>query len=212
MGHMTNDSAFEDFFEPRMMTCPKVSLTDPQIKLVRDFVARLWQSKIAEYPWDAENIIDRNVIGRLCEYALLAIYRKEAYFDDSIGKSTNYTTPDLWQSPRHKRQLPDPRIPADVKGSRFGNTPLIEKELKSVVIDGVRHLCPNIICVSDFRNVWFLGIASPKVLKECSSTSLIKNANNGKKTAFYGADKLVPVPKTWEELQAVCTNLLEKGS
>lgn len=210
MGTMTNTDAFGTYFEPRMLTCPRVTVSPQQYKFVEDFVARLWARKIKEYPWDAKNIIERNIIGRLCEYAFLSAYRQEAYFDDSIGQSTSYTTPDLWHSPPHKKKLPDPLIPTDVKGSRFGNTPLIEKQLKSVVIDGVRYLCPDVICVSDYKSVWILGIASPTVLKTCSSVDLIKNANNSRKTAFYGADKLVPVPKTWDELREVCKGLLEK--
>jgi hypothetical protein len=212
MDTMTNASAFQDFFEPRLLTCPRVTVGQSQYKFVEDFVSRLWKDKIDEYPWDAKNIIERNIIGRLCEYAFLSAFRKEAYFDDSIGKSTDYTTPDLWHSPRHKKQLPNPLIPSDIKSSRFGNTPLVEKQLKSVVVNGVRHQCPNIICVSDYKTVWFLGIASPTILKTHSTVALIKNAKNDRKTAFYGADKLVAIPPTWDELRKTCEGLLEKST
>lgn len=206
---MTNESAFQRFFEPRMASCPKFELTDSQIETVRKFVARLWQRKIDEYPWDAKNIIERNMIGRLCEYGCLSYYGKSDYFDDSIGNSKDYHFPDLWNSPRNKKQLPDPRIPADIKGSRLRNTPLVQ-DRKIINLDGVRCLYPIVICVSDFKSVWILGIASPEVVYKYSSETLIKNANNKEKTAFYGADKLIDVPSTWDELREVCKSLVTK--
>ena len=209
-----NETMFERNFRPRMEKCPKVTLTEQQMKFVRDFVARLYKRKIDEYPWDAKNIIDRNVIGRMCEYGFLGGYGKADYFDDSFGHSTEYDAPDLWQSPKHKRHLPDPRIPVDIKGANVErrNTPLIEKEQKVVAINGIRYRCPEVICLGDLVSgeVWILGIASPEVLTTYSSESLIKNANNNKKTAFFGADKLVDIPKTWEELRTVCNSLLAK--
>ena len=206
---MTNESAFERFFEPRMETCKRIDLTEPQIESVRKFVARLWQRKIDEYPWDAKNIIERNMIGRLCEYGCLAHYGKPEYFDDSIGNSKDYHFPDLWNSPRNKTQLPDPRIPADIKGSRLMNTPLVQ-DRKIIELEGVRCVYPLIICVSDFKSVWILGIASPEVVYKYSSETLIKNANNKDKTAFYGADKLIDAPNTWNELREVCKSLVIK--
>ena len=211
---MTNESVFSQFFEPRMSKCPKVRLTDQQMKFVHDFVARLWQRKIQEYPQDAKNIIERNIIGRMCEYAVLGGYGKTEYFDDSIGYSTEYETPDFWLTPKHKRHLPHPYIPVDVKGSNAAhrNTPLVEKQLKMIEINGCRYNCPDLMCLgnSTTGEVWMLGIASPEILKTHCTTSLIKNANNSKKTAFFGGDKLIDVPKTWDELRTLCTSLLVK--
>lgn len=206
---MTNESAFARFFEPRMATCPKITLDEEQIKIVQDFVAQKWKRKIQEYPHDAKNIIERNIIGHLCEFGLLTYFGKAEYFDDSIGDSWDYHYPDLWNSPKNKQYLSSPKIPADIKGSRLKNTPLVQDH-KVIVLDGVKCLYPIVICVSDYKTVWILGIASPEVVYKYSSETLIKNANNPDKTAFYGADKLIDIPKTWDELRTACKSLVTK--
>jgi len=211
----SNEEAFARFFEPRMTTSPKVVLDSSQMKIVRDFVALVHQRKIREYPSDAKQIVDRHVIGKMCEYGVLGGYNKTEYFDDSIGDSWDYNTPDLWKSPVHKTHLPDLRIPAEIKSCnlRSRNVPLVEKSPIKITIDGSRYTCPYIICIGDHitGTVWIIGIASPDVLIQNSHISLIKNAKNDRKTAFYGADKLIPVPKTLDELREVCKSMMKKA-
>lgn len=206
---MSNDEAFLKFFGPRMKTAPKISVPEDNMVEMREFVARKWQRKIQEYPQDSKNIIDRNVIGVLGEYAVLSYYGKTEYLDTSIGDSREYQDPDLWKSPKNKVHLTDPKVPVDIKTSRIGNVPLVKKGHKTVVLDGIRCQCPNIICVSNFKEVWLLGIASPQTLRKFVNDALIKNANNPDKTAFYGGDQLEDLPTTWEELRDKCKALVE---
>ena len=207
---MSNEDAFLKFFGPRMKTAPKITVPSDQMEIMRKFTEQKWKRKIQEYPQDARNIVDRNVIGILGEYAVLAHYGKTEYLDTSIGDSREYQAPDLWDTPKNKPTLPNPRIPVDVKTSRIGNVPLVKRGHKTVVLDNVTCQCPNIICVSNFKDVWLLGIASPTTLRKFVNDALIKNANNPDKTAFYGGDQLEDMPKTWEELRERCKALVEK--
>ncbi len=206
---MNNEDAFIKYFGPRMRTSVKVEVPMEKMEGLREFVARKWQRKIKEYPQDARQIVDRNIIGILGEYAVLQHYGKTEYLDTTVGDSWEYQDPDLWKSPKDKVRLPDPKIPVDIKTCRIGNVPLIKRGHITVTLDGVRCQCPNIICVSDFKNVWILGVASPSILRTYVDDALIKSANNPDKTAFFGADYLEPLPKTWDELRDVCNKLKE---
>lgn len=192
-----------------MKTSVRIDIAPDTMEHLRDFVARKWQQKIKEYPQDARQIVDRNIIGATGEYAVLKHYGKVEYLDTSIGNSWDYQDPDLWKSPKNKPTLPDPKIPADIKTCKIGNVPLVKRGHITVNLDGVRCQCPNIICVSDFKSVWILGIASPTILKTCVDDSLIKSARNPAKTAFYGADQLETLPETWDGLRDACDKLKE---
>lgn len=200
---------FGQFFQPQMEISPRITLTDEMKEIARKFVKVKWRRKIAEYPHDAEQIIERNISGAYGEIVLYYVYGKPEYFDNSIGESLDYNTPDMWESPKNKKHLPNLRIPADIKTTQYGNVPLISRNIPNK-LDGISYYCPNIICVTNFESVWILGIASPSVLREYSDTNLIINADNPKKTGFFGGDHLIRVPSTIQELKEICDNLKER--
>jgi hypothetical protein len=210
---MTNKEAFKQF-EARMKVCPRIELSEKDAVFLWDFSLRKAQRKSGEYgDTDGRQMATRNMCGVSGEFASLLYYGQEEYFDDSIGSSWSYDQPDWWNSPPHKKHLSDPCIPLEVKSSHRGNVPLVKKKEKSFKCDvtgckGKRYFCPNLICVVENKTVWLLGLASPAVLAEYIDDELIINAKNWEKTGFYGVDHLIDIPPTWDELRAVCADLI----
>lgn len=197
-----------------MKICPRVRIPDQSVQPLWEFALKKARRKSGEYgDRDGRQMATRFLCGIYGEFGALVYYGKQEYFDDSIGSSWNYTQPDWWNSPPNKKHLPDPCIPVELKTSYRGNVPLVKKKEKSFKCDidgckGQRYYCPNLICVVEQQTVWLLGLASPAVLAEYVDDALIINAKNWEKTGFYGADHLIGIPPSWDELRAVCGDLI----
>lgn len=203
---------FDTFYRPRMKLCEElgriVTLTESDLKFLSEFTENVVKEKCGKgFGFDNDNREKREMTGSCCEYGILKYFNKEHLFDNSIvenPKERNY--PDLFPL----------RIYCDVKGCSFDSVPLVFRESRSYICPsgkhkGKKYKCSNVICVTDNKKVWLLGIASCDILKQYSDNNLIKNVDNITKTGFYGVDKLDMLPDTWEEFGMVCEKYIVKN-
>jgi hypothetical protein len=196
-----NHFVTENLIQPRLLSQNIVELSPSDLKNIENFALRKAKAKDIEWNGvDASKRVKREMTGATVEYALLKKYGRESYFDNSIvARSSKKNYPDL---------LPLGAC-CDVKGSSVNNVPLIFKTSRSYVCDvgvnaGKRYKCPNVIGVTDTENVWILGLATPTVLEQYSDENLIIIAENTTKTGFFGFDKLIDLPHTWESFVKLC--------
>ena len=205
-----NRFIFEKCFRPQMKKCEEngriITLTDKDKKHLEDFVTKKAAAKTKEWGgFDNQQRSKREMTGASIEYGLLKFYGKQDKFDDSIvDKSSKKNYPDLVPL----------GVLADVKGSSINNVPLVFKKTRPYVVltgkhKGKEFKCVNVIGITDHEKVWLLGIASQNVLEKYSDTNLIMIAENTTKTGFYGALKLLELPKTWIDFKKLC---LEKST
>lgn len=205
-----NRYIFEKCFRPQMEKCEAsgrvITLTEKDKKHLEDFAAKKAIAKTKEWKgFDNQMRAKREMTGASIEYGVLKFYGKQDKFDDSIvDKSSKKNYPDLVPL----------GVLADVKGSSINNVPLVFKKTRPYVVPTGKHKgkefkCVNVIGITDHEKVWLLGIASQSVLEKYSDTNLIMMAENTTKTGFYGALKLLELPKTWTEFKKLC---LEKST
>lgn len=189
MDYCTNNSLF-------------VELTDDDLKFLQNFSDKKSKAKTIEWKgFDDKNRAKRELTGACIEYGILKFFGREKDFDDSIvAESYKKNYPDL---------LPF-GVVCDVKGSYINNVPLVFKRSRSYVCHvgnhkGRRYRCANVLGITNQRTVWILGIASPRILEEYVDDNLIIISKNSSKTGFYGADKLVDIPRKWDDFKHVCS-------
>lgn len=201
-----NKYIFDNIFKPRMNFCELnglvIDLSDEDKVIIEEFSTKKAKEKHNECfsGKDNKNRSKREMTGASIEYGILKFYGNEKYFDNGIVKNSfTKNHPDLLQF----------GILCDIKGSSVNNVPLVFKESRTYTCTvgsykGKQYKCSNMIGVTNHTKVWLLGIASPKLLHECSDENLIINADNNTKTGFFGADKLTTLPKNWEEFKSLC--------
>ncbi len=200
-----NRFVFEKYFVPRMEYCKKngsfLELSIKDIKTVENYVTRKVESKKSE--WDSKDNINRQkrvMTGACIEYGLYRFFNKENEFDDSIVDNPNKRNhPDLLPS----------GILCDIKGSSISNVPLVFKSTRFYTCkmgryNGQKFRCANLIGITDKKSVWFLGIASPRILNEYSDENLVMMSTNSSKTGFYGVEHLEDLPFKWEDFKKTC--------
>ncbi len=201
-----NRFVFQNYFVPRMELCKQkkfyLELDNKDLKFIKDFAERKQIAKAKEWRGvDNINRSKREMTGACIEYGLLKFFGKQDLFDDSIvDKSYKRNHPDL---------LPN-GIMCDIKGSSINNVPLVFKNTRTYTCNvgnyvGKRYRCANLIGITDQKSVWFLGIASPKVLEDYVDDNLIMMAENTTKTGFFGVDKLEELPLNWDEFKTMCS-------
>lgn len=202
-----NRYVFEKIYRPKMDECVSknlcIQLSDKDLGYIKDFSKNKTEAKRVEWKgFDDKNRSKREMTGACIEYALLKYFNREDKFDDSIVKfSSKKNYPDL---------LPL-GILCDIKGSSVNNVPLVFKTSRAYICksgkhSGKRYRCSNIIGITDHKSVWLLGIASPDILENYVDNNLIIISENTTKTGFYGADKLVDIPKDWKSFKKLCTD------
>jgi hypothetical protein len=201
-----NRYVFQNYFLPRMGLCKLkgtyIELLTKDLQFIEDFVKKKVVAKTKEWRgMDDKYRVKRETTGSLIEYGLLKLFGKESKFDDSIVDAS------------YKRNHPD-LIPlgvvCDIKGSFINNVPLVFKTTRTYTCNvgnyiGKKYRCANLIGITDHKNVWLLGIASPKMLEEYVDDNLIMVSENTSKTGFYGADQLADIPSDWDAFKAVCS-------
>jgi len=199
-----NNFVTEQLIQPKLIKSNQVLLTQSDWKKIEEFAKNKAKAKDIEWNGiDANRRIKREMTGATIEYALLKKYKREWQFDDSIVKKSSLKNhPDL---------LPV-GVCCDIKGSSVNNVPLIFKESRYYICGvgnhvGKRYKCPNVIGVTDTKNVWLLGIASPEVLQTYCDENLIMIAENTTKTGFFGFDKLIELPNGWESFKELSWQL-----
>jgi hypothetical protein len=205
-----NRYIFEKCFRPQMEKCEAagriVSLTEKDKKHLEDFAEKKAAAKAKEWKgFDNQMRSKREMTGASIEYGLLKFYGREEKFDNSIvDKSSKKNYPDLVPL----------GVLADVKGSSIKNVPLVFKKTRPYVVltgkhKGKEFKCVNVIGITDHEKVWLLGVAPQNILEKYSDTNLIMIAENTTKTGFYGALKLLELPKVWTDFKKLC---LEKST
>ena len=205
-----NRYIFEKCFRPQMEKCEEsgriITLTDKDKKHIEDFSNKKAIAKAKEWKgFDNQMRSKRELTGASIEYGLLKFYNREDKFDDSIvDKSSKKNYPDLVPL----------GVLADVKGSSINNVPLVFKKTRPYVVPNGKHKgkefkCVNVMGITDHEKVWLLGIAPQNVLEKYSDTNLIMMAEITTKTGFYGALKLIELPKLWTDFKKLC---LEKST
>jgi hypothetical protein len=201
-----NRYIYQNFFIPKMDECKTkntfIELSETDLKFIKNFADKKVMAKTKEWNGvDDKNRSKREMTGACIEYALLKLFGKEKEFDDSIvSSSVKRNHPDL---------LPLGVI-CDIKGSTIQNVPLVFKSNRTYVCNignykGKRYRCSNVIGITDQKNVWLLGIASPKILEEYVDDNLIMIAENTTKTGFYGVNQLEDIPLNWDQFKKVCS-------
>lgn len=111
------------------------------------------------------------------------------FTDLSVGESRQFNVPDLSEL----------GLNVGVKTVEMGKFPLVLKYPRN----------PEIIVVKDGDYHYICGIASVATLKACQDDRLVLSASclqEGRKTAFYGLDQLVPF-SNFEELVRVAESM-----
>jgi hypothetical protein len=62
------------------------------------------------------------------------------------------------------------------------------------------------IGITDQKSVWFLGVASPKILESFVDDNLVMIAENTSKTGFWGVNKLENLPSDWDVFKKLCSD------
>lgn len=143
-------------------------------ELARDIVAR--KAGESHHRVDHNNEIKRFTTGLMGEAALEKLLGVKI-IDWTVGDSSDYHRPDI------------PGYRVGIKTVERGKFPIIFKE----------NRYPQIICVRSDKVedlVFVCGLATPDVLNECQSDSLIVDPNlrrRGTKTGFWGFHRLIPV-------------------
>lgn len=201
-----NRYVFQNYFLPRMELCKQknfyLELTTEDLKFIEDFAEKKMIAKTKEWRGvDNVNRSKRELTGACIEYGLLKFFGKQHQFDNSIvDKSYKRNHPDL---------LPLGII-CDIKGSSINNVPLVFKNTRTYTCNignykGKQYRCANVLGITNQKSVWFLGIASPKILEDYVDDNLIMISNNTTKTGFFGVDKLEDLPLNWDEFKIVCS-------
>jgi hypothetical protein len=201
-----NRFVFTNYFIPRMDSCESknmlIHLSSKDLKFLQNFSEKKSKAKSKEWGgFDNKNRAKREMTGACIEYGVLKLFGKENEFDDSIVDSS---------SKRNHPDLLPLGILCDIKGSSLNNVPLVFKSTRTYMCGfdkykGRRYRCSNIIGITDHKQVWLLGIASPRVLEEYVDDNLIMFSENTSKTGFYGVDKLEDLPLDWDDFKQVCS-------
>ena len=207
-----NRFVLEKEFEPRIQLSKQrgwvVGFTPKEFQRIENFAkkkskAKSWESKDK----DDNNRIKREMTGACVEFAARKFYGISDDFDDSITlRSADKDFPDLF-----------PYAVCGIKGSTIGNTPLVKKVTKPYTckLEGFcnnkKFRCADIIGLTDQKQVWLLGIASPDVLGKYIDDNLFLTDSNKDKTGFHGASMLVDMPVDIEELQKITFKMLIAG-
>lgn len=148
----------------------KIKLSKDDVERVEDFARNVSAAKFKEGTLDYKGMYKRRRTGTMIERAVEKLIGKE-FIDWTIGPSENYKIPDL-------RPM---GMEIGVKGSEYGNHPMINYPVENPEIIG--------ILAQDKPVVSILGVFDIDVLKNYSTKLLINTAeavDKNTKTAFYG--------------------------
>lgn len=195
---------FQKYVDPKLKEAEssgwKITLSDKDL----EYINETSEIRLKKYKsgTDNKNLSKRWNTGLCVEYALFKKYKKLQYFDRENVKNKN------------KKYIPDlaikSKIISEIKGSFLNNFPLVTKKTQCYKLPNNKFVrCSNIIGVTDHKNVWILGIASPEMLRTYIDDNLILMSINSNKTAYYGISNLLSMPRTWMELKKICNGLVE---
>lgn len=201
-----NRYVFQNYFIPRIEYCKTknffVELDNKDLSFIENFVDKKVKAKTKEWKGvDDKNRSKREWTGACIEYAVLKFFGKENKFDDSIVDAS------------YKRNHPDLLplgILCDVKGASMNNVPLVFKSIRTYTCNvgnyrGKKYRCANILGITDYKYVWLLGIASPRILEDYVDDNLMMIAENTTKTGFYGVNQLEDLPLDWNDFKNLCS-------
>ena len=183
-----------------------VVLSFDELAYLIDFARRKTKAKFKEWAEkDAHNRITRDLTGAKGEYGSLKYYDREQYFNDKITENSSETNYPDWM---------EAGVPLGTKTSLKIHMPMVFKSKRTYNFRGnpeQKYKCCDIICIVDGTMiesplVYLLGLATPAILEEYVDDNLILQADVPSKTGFWGMEHLLPLPKTFEELQAVCSS------
>lgn len=165
-----------------------VTISDAKRKKVSDFLVKFIAAKSQEsvHQMDATNREKRFGTGFLGEAAMEQFLGVD-FMDTSIGNSMNYAIADMAPI----------GVNAGVKTGVYENDKFI------AINRSLRH--PQVMCFlsPDRKRVIIAGLATVEVLNKYSDDSLIMTRDMaGRKTGFYGFDKLLPF-KNLADLRAL---------
>lgn len=168
---------YQEYIVPRLSKSPFVTVPEPKLQRLRDFVRDVQAAKRQEqhHQADPNNERKRFYTGMLGECAVEELLNV-SFVDWSIGDSKAY----------HVGDLSSIGLNVGIKTVEHGSFPVIFTYPKR----------PEIICVRmNETQVYVCGLATVAMLRQYQDSSLIKSPslrNRGTKTCYYGFDQLKP--------------------
>jgi len=197
--------AYIECFLPRMRFAKEkgwvIKLSPDELSFINDFSRRKTEAKNKEWGnVDSRSRSTRDTTGAKFEFGCLKYYGHQKDFDNDIVEHS------------FKKDYPDLQmlgILSDVKACHPNSVPLIKTtsfKIKSGEHEGKRFKCSNIIGVVDDYMIYILGIATTETLGKYVSKNLNGSVTNPEKIGFYGAEYLINLPSSWEELTSFCNS------